>query len=98
MASPTPLSENRKPAAFILGYGDNIGAGVAQKFKDEGFNVAVASRSLDPEGVRSLGYFGINLDLARTEDIGRAFESAEQEHGPASVVVYNGALTLLREP
>lgn len=100
MASPSspppPASTKRKPVAIILGYGDNIGSAVAQKFKEEGFNVAVASRTLDPDALRAQGYLGITVDLVRVDDIAKTFSTVEAEYGPASVVIYNGRSHPLR--
>ena len=79
-----------KPVAFVLGFGHNIGSHVARKFKQEGFDVAVASRSLDPEALQARGYLGIRLDLGRVSDIATAFDQVEAIYGPACVVVYNG--------
>ncbi|KAG8901138.1 hypothetical protein FRB99_005510 [Tulasnella sp. 403] len=78
------------PVAFILGYGPNIGAAVAKKFKEEGFRVAVAARSLDRKAVEDLGYHGIQLDLSDVVAIGKAFDEVEATYGPASAVIYNG--------
>jgi len=79
------------PVAFILGFGGNIGTAVAAKFKREGFNVAVASRSLSPEAVENkYGYFGIKVDLATAEAITSAFEAVEKRFEiPPSVVIFN---------
>ncbi|KAG8901140.1 hypothetical protein FRB99_005512 [Tulasnella sp. 403] len=79
------------PTVFVLGYGNNIGSSVALKFKNEGFNVAVASRSVDPSDVSKLGYHGIKLDLEKIHAIHHAFEEVEKIYGPPSVVVYNAA-------
>jgi len=68
-----------------------VGSAVASKFKSEGFSVAVASRSLKPDEVKKDGYLGINLDMARPQDVARAFSQVENALGPASVVVYNVA-------
>ncbi|KAG8914700.1 hypothetical protein FRC01_003961 [Tulasnella sp. 417] len=80
-----------KPTIFIVGFGRNIGAGVARKFKKEGFNVAVASRTVEQVDVLADGYLAVKMDLGKVADIERGFEEMEQVYGPASVVVYNVA-------
>jgi len=81
------------PTAFIIGFGQRIGTAVAAKFKSEGFNVAVASRSLSPENVqKEFGYFGIKLDVANPPEIAPAFAQVEKKFGSSpNVVVYNAA-------
>ncbi|KAG8853770.1 hypothetical protein FRB96_008025 [Tulasnella sp. 330] len=85
----------RPPIAFIVGYGPGIGAAVARKLKQEGFFVAVASRSVKPHAdvANSNEYdVGIKLDMSKPDDVGSAFETIEEElGGPPSLVVYNVA-------
>ena len=84
------------PVAFIVGFGKGVGSAVAAKFKSAGFSVAVASRSLSPEDIKSqYGYLGIKLDVAQPQAIAGAFAEVERAYGPANVVVYNGMLVTL---
>lgn len=89
MSSSLSPSTSR-PTIFIVGFGRNIGAGVARKFKKEGFNVAVASRTVEQMDVLAEGYLAVKMDLGKVADIERGFEEVEQVYGPAAVVIYNG--------
>lgn len=84
----------RVPVAFIVGYGPGVGTAVARKLKSEGYSVAVASRSVksNPDTDASQDYdVGVKLDMARPDDVQRAFDHVERELGESpSVVVYNG--------
>ncbi|KAG9005591.1 hypothetical protein FRB90_010297 [Tulasnella sp. 427] len=92
MAMSSSLSPSSpKPTVFIIGFGSNIGAGVARKFKKEGFNVAVASRTVEQLDVMTAGYLAIKMDVGKDKDIEMGFEEVERVHGPAAVVIYNVA-------
>ncbi|KAG9046818.1 hypothetical protein FS837_003578 [Tulasnella sp. UAMH 9824] len=67
-----------KPVPFVIGYGPNVGAAIARKFKSEGFNVAVSARKLDESA--TLG------DIASVRS---AFDRLESELGPAAAIIYN---------
>jgi len=71
----------------------SVGSALARKFRQEGFSVAVASRNVKPrpDDPQSEGYdVGIRLDMAKPEDVGKAFDKVEEELGsPGSLVVYN---------
>lgn len=98
MSSSLSPSTSR-PTIFIIGFGRNIGAGVARKFKKEGFNVAVASRTVEQMDVLAEGYLAVKMDLGKVADIERGFEEVEQVYGPAAVVIYNGgSYSLLPTP
>lgn len=88
--SSTLSPPTSKPTVFIVGFGSNIGAGVARKFKKEGFNVAVASRTVEQIDVMSDGYLAVKMDVGKVADIERGFEEVERAYGPAAVVIYNG--------
>ncbi|KAG8951634.1 hypothetical protein FRC04_005922 [Tulasnella sp. 424] len=91
LMSSTLSPPTSKPTIFIVGFGSNIGAGVARKFKKEGFNVAVASRTVEQIDVISDGYFAVKMDVGKVADIERGFEEVERAYGPAAVVIYNVA-------
>lgn len=63
---------------------------VALKFYDEGYKVAVASRSQsDPTEGKALP---LKVDVTKENDIISAFKQVKQSFGaPPNVVVYNGA-------
>ena len=64
---------------------------VALKFYDEGYQVAVASRSqFDPTEGKALP---LKVDVTKEDDIVSAFKQVKKSFGsPPNVVVYNGAV------
>jgi NAD(P)-dependent dehydrogenase (short-subunit alcohol dehydrogenase family) len=78
------------PVAFIIGAGSNVGTSVAQRFLQEGYKVAVGSRNPDSSKLREAGFYPVKIDVTDHATITAAFESLNQELGPANVVVYNG--------
>ncbi|KAG8924261.1 hypothetical protein FRC00_005298 [Tulasnella sp. 408] len=78
-----------KPVAFVIGYGPNVGAAIARKFKSEGFNVAVSARKLDENAVKEDGYLGIPADFGDIASVRNAFNRLESELGPAAAIIYN---------
>ncbi|KIO23165.1 hypothetical protein M407DRAFT_27319 [Tulasnella calospora MUT 4182] len=78
-----------KPVAFIIGYGPNVGAAIARKFKSEGFNVAISGRKVDENAAKEDGYLGISADCADIASVRNAFDRLEGELGPAAAVIYN---------
>lgn len=79
-----------KPVAFVIGYGPNVGAAIARKFKSEGFDVAVSARKLDENAVKEDGYLGIPADFGDIASVRNAFDRLESELGPAAANIYNG--------
>eukprot|EP00026_Physarum_polycephalum_P012339 Phypoly_transcript_12635.p1 GENE.Phypoly_transcript_12635~~Phypoly_transcript_12635.p1 ORF type:complete len:229 (+),score=50.70 Phypoly_transcript_12635:228-914(+) len=76
------------PLLIILGAGKNVGAGVANKFKKEGFKVALGSRNPQKEE----GFHTFQVDLAQPSTVSAVLEGVEKELGTrASVIVYNAA-------
>ena len=75
---------------FILGAGPRIGWSVAEKFKAEGYKVAVGSRRPDIFKVRQEGFLPVSVDLGSVQSIEEAFEKVTKELGVPNVVVYNG--------
>ncbi|KAG8903481.1 hypothetical protein FRB99_003224 [Tulasnella sp. 403] len=80
------MSALSKQVAFIIGYGPGVGSAVARKFREKGFNIAVAHRKATSDDE---SYLNIKLDMARPEEVGHAFSLVESKYGPASVVVFN---------
>ena len=78
------------PVLLVLGAGSNIGLSVAKSFSAKGYKVALAARSLQ-DGVGEDGYLRLNIDLANTGEIHKAFTKVEEQFGIPTVVVYNGA-------
>ena len=83
------------PTAFILGAGVHIGLAVANKLKQEGYQVAVGSRNpLQEEGL-----VPITVDVSDTDSITKAFAEVKQKLGSApSVVIFNGSSIRLHLP
>ncbi|RDW63386.1 hypothetical protein BP6252_10931 [Coleophoma cylindrospora] len=80
-----------KPVALILGSGPRVGAAVAKKFINTGYQVAIASRKATG-GKTVEGYLSITADLSNPSSIPAVFEAVKAEfHSPPSVVVYNAA-------
>ena len=78
-----------KPIAFIIGAGQNIGAGVADALQSKGYRIALAARSLKSED--STGdRLHLPVDLSSPESVAPAFASLRKQWGEPSVVFYNG--------
>jgi NADP-dependent 3-hydroxy acid dehydrogenase YdfG len=81
--------------AAIVGAGPGNGAAFARKFLDEGFKVAVLSRSIDSmtKLAADLGNTeqvkGYACDVTSDNSVNAAFELIQKEFGPVSTVVYN---------
>jgi len=77
------------PVLLILGAGPNIGAHVANKFAENGYQIALAARRL-ADGVQSDGHLHVQADLSKPETVPAVFEKVKQTFGLPSVVIYNG--------
>jgi NAD(P)-dependent dehydrogenase (short-subunit alcohol dehydrogenase family) len=76
---------------LVLGAGPRVGWSVAQKFKAEGYQVAVASRKPDVKAATKAGFLPITVDLSSIPSVEAAFFQVTKELGVPNVVVYNGA-------
>lgn len=81
---------------LVLGAGPRVGYSVAQKFKVEGYNVAVGSRKPDTEAATKAGFLPITVDLTNIQSVEEAFVQVTKEFGPLNVIVYNGKSLLLK--
>ena len=89
--SSSPMS----PTAFILGAGGHIGLAVANKLKQEGYQVAVGAR----KPLQKEGLVPITVDVSDTDSITNAFAEVKQKLGAApSVVIFNGSSIRVRPP
>lgn len=77
-----------KPIAFIIGAGQNIGAGVANALRSKGYRIALASRSAKNAG--SNDDLHLATDLSKPETVSHAFASLRKQWGEPNVVLYNG--------
>ncbi|RGP66124.1 short-chain dehydrogenase [Fusarium sporotrichioides] len=74
--------------ALIFGAGSNIGTSVAEAFLTEGYKVALASRSQNPE-TSTGSELHIPTDCSDTSSILNAFSKTKSEFGFPNVVIYN---------
>ncbi|KZV85489.1 hypothetical protein EXIGLDRAFT_841467 [Exidia glandulosa HHB12029] len=72
--------------ALILGAGANVGKGVAQQLKSQGYTVVVGSRSATKVDGTS---HAVKLDVTQPETIKAAFAETEKFAGPPNVVAFN---------
>lgn len=77
------------PVALILGAGPNIGTAVARAFAAQGYQVALAARSLNPAS-STTNQLNIRSDFGNPADVVDAFKQVKIKFGNPSVVVYNG--------
>ncbi|RYC63806.1 hypothetical protein CHU98_g2389 [Xylaria longipes] len=76
---------------LIVGAGPRLGRGIASRFRDGGYKVALAARSLTT-GLSAEGTLEIKIDLADPTSVPQIFETVQQFWGFPSVVVYNASL------
>jgi NAD(P)-dependent dehydrogenase (short-subunit alcohol dehydrogenase family) len=76
---------------LILGAGPRVGISVADKFANNGYSVAIASRS--GTGTKTIkGFLSLKADFTKSGSIPALFDAVETEfHAFPSVVVYNAA-------
>lgn len=80
-----------KSVILILGAGPRVGAAVAEKFANKGYNVALASRKGNGSKT-SEGFLSLKADFSKPESIPALFDAVKSEFQvPPSVVVYNAA-------
>lgn len=80
----------------LVGMGSGVSAGVARRFGQEGFKLAMVARSqatLDAaraelEGIEAVGYLA---DAGQPASLDAAFARISVDLGPTSVLVYNAA-------
>lgn len=91
----TFMTMSTNAVVLILGAGPRIGAAVAEKFSNNGYKVALASRNAGKGTTNDKGFLLLEADLARPDTIASLFEAIEAKFQlPPSVVVYNaGSLT-----
>ena len=80
---PTAMSS----IAFILGAGAHVGLAIANKFKQEGYRVAVGSR----KPLQQEGLVPITVDVSNAGSVTKAFAEVKERFGSAPNVVINGS-------
>ena len=80
-----------KRVAFVTGGSRGIGLACALQLQDDGFDVAVGSRS-EPAALAD-GLLWVPLDVTDTDSVDAAFGSIEEKLGPVAVLVANAGIT-----
>ena len=75
--------------AFITGGNRGIGLAIANKFKDDGYQVVVTHRS----GNSPTGFEGVIMDVTDSESVNSAIASIEKKFGRIDVLVANAGIT-----
>jgi len=80
--------------ALVTGGTGGIGAATCERLAGEGARVAVADLDLGRarELASGLDGIGVEMDVRSTESIGAAFDAAQAELGPVSVLVNNAGI------
>ncbi|KAF7980446.1 hypothetical protein HWV62_38298 [Athelia sp. TMB] len=76
------------PVAFIIGAGGLIGNAVKLKLKEQGYAVALGSRTPDIEVARRDGFLPIRVNAVDPQSVQNAFEEVTAALGPPSVVIH----------
>jgi NAD(P)-dependent dehydrogenase (short-subunit alcohol dehydrogenase family) len=84
-----PIKMSARPIILILGGGRNIGLGIANKFKGNGYSIAIASRNILPE-IEEVADVTVKADFSQPKDVENVFSEVVTKLGHPSVVVYNG--------
>ena len=75
--------------ALITGGNRGIGLAIANKFKDDGYQVVVTHRS----GSSPTGFEGVIMDVTDSESVNSAIASIEKKYGRIDVLVANAGIT-----
>jgi len=75
--------------ALITGGNRGIGLAIANKFKDDGYQVVVTHRS----GNSPTGFEGVIMDVTDSESVNSAIASIEKRFGRIDVLVANAGIT-----
>ena len=76
---------------LILGAGPSLGKTIASQFAENGYQIALAARSLSTEWSRE-GFFRVRADVSSPEAVTEIFETVRQKVGYPNVVIYNGTV------
>jgi len=82
------MSQDAK-VALITGGNRGIGLAIAQKFKEDGYQVVVTHRS----GSAPQGLDGVIMDVTDSESVNIAVASVEEKYGHIDVLVANAGIT-----
>lgn len=81
---------NNSRILYIIGAGQRVGWGIAEKFRNEGYQVAVGSRNPDEVAAIREGFVPITVDASDSRSIESSFISVQETLGTPNVVVFNG--------
>lgn len=75
---------------YVIGAGPRVGWGIAEKFRNEGYKVAVGSRNPDELSALRDGFVPIRVDAADPASIASSFTTVREKLGIPNFVVFNG--------
>jgi 3-oxoacyl-[acyl-carrier protein] reductase len=79
--------------ALIIGAARGIGAGIAERFKEEGARLVIADRDISGEGTaRRLEEYFVEIDIAQKADAQRAVATVLDLHGRLDILVQNAGI------
>ncbi|KAI5480110.1 short-chain dehydrogenase reductase like yusS [Pseudohyphozyma bogoriensis] len=82
---------------FIIGAGQRIGAATAKRFAADGYQVALASRSVEAGSRTPEGYYNIKLDVSKPAEIEAAFARLHRDVGVPNVVFFNASSATFKD-
>lgn len=83
-----------KKTAIITGASGGIGAGLVERFLEEGHNVVATSRGANPKSTPSDGLVLLNGDISKQQTADQAVETAINKFGTVDVLVNNAGIFL----
>jgi 3-oxoacyl-[acyl-carrier protein] reductase len=75
--------------ALVTGGNRGIGLAIAEKFRDEGYQVVVTHRT----GNSPAGFDGVIMDVTNSESVNSGIASIEKKYGRIDVLVANAGIT-----
>ena len=75
--------------ALVTGGNRGIGLAIANKFKDDGYQVVVTHRS----GNSPVGFEGVIMDVTDSESVNSGIASIEKKYGRIDVLIANAGIT-----
>lgn len=78
--------------AIITGGGRGIGAGITQRFAEEGAKVAIVQRNSPPETMLNERVVYVKADLSNSEDIAAAVQTVVERFGGLDILVNNAGI------
>jgi NAD(P)-dependent dehydrogenase (short-subunit alcohol dehydrogenase family) len=94
------VADTRKPTAFVTGASQGLGAALALRLAQDGFDVAVSGTRLtnlettvDTLKANGAGVVAVQLDLNSQESIEQAMAQVVREFGELDVLVNNAGIT-----